>query len=221
MAKEKPRYSECMRGKRLQFPFLPTVNVGSAKRPLLFPMELVSVRPGQSFSKYGGDVTAKVVRHAAILPQERFQNLLENASSSNSNSQSVLTALRKNEEAVNFGVTDFDFQPMSVAARLLPPPQLQYRDQVFSPGLAGEWNILHGGPIKFAESPPRPNPDGSYTYGILLVSNSAPRDWDTPTKQFKMALERDASSAGLDLFLGGPPLISTGEYNVIDHFMLS
>ena len=78
-------------------------------------------------------MTAKVVRHAAILPQERFQNLLDGATSSSSASQgsqqqSVLTALRSDSEATCFGVTDFEVSPMSVAARLLPPPRLQYRN---------------------------------------------------------------------------------------------
>jgi hypothetical protein len=211
MARENPKYRDFMHGNALQYPFLPTVNVGSTKRPILVPMELLSVCHGQSFSKITPEMTAKVVRHAAILPQERFQNLLDSASKGNRREQSALTELRGSSEAQCFGVTEFDYQPMSVAARLLPPPRLQYHDEVFHPGLSGEWNILQGRPTKFAELPPRPRSDGKFKYGILIVSRGTPRDWDTPTRNFKKTLEKDAASAGLNLYLGGPPMISSGE----------
>lgn len=206
MAAENSSYREFMRGSELQFPFLPTVNIGTRGHPVLMPMELVSVRDGQSFSRCTGDMTAKVVRHAAILPQERFQNLLDNDKRSR-DSQSALTALRGDSEAATFGVTDFDFTPMSVSARLLPPPRLQYKDETQSPGLSGDWNILQGRPTEFFKLPPNPARDGSYMYGMLIVSRSQPRDWEGPTRSFKSALEKDAASVGLKLFLGGPPLI--------------
>lgn len=211
MARQCPAYQQAMGGSRLKYPFLPTVNIGSAKKPILMPMELLSVRPGQSFSKLSAEMTAQVVRIAAIPPQERFRELLDCANKASSGGQSMLAALRSNAEAESFGVTDFPSQPMSVAARLLPPPQLQYGDQVCSPGLAGEWNIMTGArPPKFAELPPRPLEDGTYMYGILLVSRGEPRDWDRPTRDLKAALEKDAASAGLKLHLGGPPMISSG-----------
>ena len=208
MALENPAYKQFMKGSRLKYPFLPTVDVGSRNKPILFPMELISVRPGQPFSRCTPDMTAKIVRHAAILPQERFQNLLDNGE----RSQSVLTELRGCSQAACFGVTKFEVSPMSVSARLLPPPKLQYRDQVFEPGLNGEWNILTGKRAQFVDLPANPRRDGSYMYGILIVSQGGqqPREWERPTKDFKSALEDDAASAGLKLFLGGPPMFSSG-----------
>ena len=98
---------------------------------------------------------------------------------------------------------------MRVAARLLPPPRLQYAGEVFTPGLSGEWNIMQGRPTRFVDLPPNPNANGTYTYGILIVG-SKPRDWEHPTKDFKKALEKDAYGAGLELYLGGPPCFCSG-----------
>lgn len=57
---------------RLRYPFLPTINVGSKKRMILIPMELVEVPPGQS-RPVDGAIQSKVIRLAAMLPDERLK----------------------------------------------------------------------------------------------------------------------------------------------------
>jgi hypothetical protein len=52
-------------------------------------------------------------------------------------------------------------------------------------------------------------------YGILIVGPQ-PRDWERPTKDFKNDLEKDAASAGLRLFLGGPPVFSSDRPNELE-----
>ena len=210
MAREHPIYKQFMGGNRLRFPFLPTVNVGSFTKPILFPMELISVCHGQSCAATK-NMMAEALRHSAIRPQERFQNLLGSGGGGKS-ANSMLTELCHNDDSKCFGVTNFDKSaPMSVAARVLPPPKLQYGGEVISPRLSGEWNMMTQGrrPTQFVELPPSPNPNKSYTYGILIVG-SPPRNWHEPTRVFKQALEKDASGAGLDLFLGGVPELCSG-----------
>lgn len=213
MARENPEYRKFMKGDSLQFPFLPTVNVGSAARPILIPMELVTSCYGQNFSsRCTGEMTAQVVRHAAILPQERFQNLIDSASMVTQSTQSVIKALRADSEVKAFGVMDFELSPMRVESKLLPPPKLQYKNDVYSPGLSGEWNILVGKPVQFVSLPPRPSQKGTYKYGILLVSQNEPREWQEETKFFQNELEKVAASTGLKLEIGGPPMTCSGKY---------
>jgi hypothetical protein len=57
---------------RLRYPFLPTINVGSKKRKILIPMELVDIPPGQS-RPVDSAVQAKVIRLAAMPPNERLK----------------------------------------------------------------------------------------------------------------------------------------------------
>jgi len=57
---------------RLKYPFLPTINIGSTKRAVLIPCELVIIPPGQS-KPVDTAIQAQVVRIAAINADERFK----------------------------------------------------------------------------------------------------------------------------------------------------
>lgn len=206
MARRSKLYSRHMKEGKLRYPGLPTVNVGSPKKPVLIPMELVVVDHGQNFShKCTGDMTAQIIRHAAVPPDERFKNLLGSMGSA----QSLVGTLQTDETAAAFGISDFDLDPMAVSCRLLPPPKLRYGNQEFNPGLAGGWNIMVGSkPVKFIRNPPAPARDGTYMYGVLLVGR-LPNGWEGPVETFQREIENDANVCGLKLKRGGSALNSS------------
>lgn len=121
----KPSYRNAMGGREsLKYPFLPTVNVGSLTHPVLIPMELVVVLKGQNFShKCTPDMTSKVVRYAAVVPEERFRNL-DGAMTGQDPLRSAICAINQDETATAFGVNEFNTTPMLVASKLLPQPKL-------------------------------------------------------------------------------------------------
>jgi hypothetical protein len=206
MAKKSPAYSRHLPDSKLRFPALATVNVGSAAKPILIPMELVVVDKGQNFShKCTGEMTAQIIRHAAVVPDERFKNLLGSMGSA----QSLIGTIKSDPTTAAFGVSDFELDPMTVACRLLPPPKLRYGNQEFNPGLAGSWNIMVGSkPVKFIRNPPAPARDGTYMYGVLLVGR-LPNGWEGPVEAFQKDIENDANVCGLKLKRGGSALNSS------------
>ena len=118
-------YRKHMPNGRLRYPRLPTVNVGSRAHPVLIPIELVVVVGGQNFShKSTPDIVSQLIRSAAIPPEERFRNIV--GSVEGRGTASIVAALQTDEVAQEFGVTQFDRQPLRVPATLLPPPKLRY-----------------------------------------------------------------------------------------------
>ena len=122
------------------YPFLPTINVGTNTKPILIPPQLIIIAPGQNISrKLTPDMTAKVIKYAAVRPQDRFEFL---ANGDTDQGISAIEAMRRDVEVQNFGLNSVEKEPMVVAARLLPQPKLRYgQNKVVDPGLSGGWNI--------------------------------------------------------------------------------
>jgi hypothetical protein len=204
MCRTSPLYRQHLRNGKLQFPGLPTINVGSVKKPVLIPMELVLVCHGQNFGqKCTGDMTASLIRHSAVLPNERFHSLLGSMTSSGS----LLSTIRTDETAAAFGISDFEMEPMSVTGRLLPPPKLSYLNQQVEPNLSGAWNLPRS--VKFVQNPPSPSNDGSYKYGVILVGQTR-QGWEGVVNQFLQEFQKEAKNCSLKFHNGGPILRSTG-----------
>lgn len=125
----------------LRLPFLPTVNVGTKKRAVLVPMELVEIVPGQTRTRsVTGDISAQIIKYAAMLPNDRFKNIGEKSS--------LFEALKDDQDAEHFGLAQIATttrgdlkRPMRVTGTILPPPRLQYGNQVIEPQLKGAWNM--------------------------------------------------------------------------------
>lgn len=136
----------------LQFPFMPTVNVGSKNHQVLVPMELVDIIPGQTRTRsVTGDISAQIIKYAAMLPNDRFKNVSENSS--------LFSALADDQDAEHFGlaqiattVTGKGPLPMRVTGTILPPPRLQYGNCIIDPQLKGTWNM--SGSTTFAHPAP-------------------------------------------------------------------
>lgn len=159
---------------RLLNPYVPTVNVGSKKRPNLIPAHMVYVIGGQSRTKkMTGEMTAQIIRQAAVRPDERFKFLLGEAT----RGTSVVGLLKNSPATATIGLNNIDPQLLTVPARLLPPAKIRYLgdrggQSIVDPQLNGAWNM--GPRDKFVVAPPLPL-DGRYMYGVVMVSDSRPQ----------------------------------------------
>lgn len=157
-------YNETYPDFRLKYPSYPTINVGSRDRAALIPVELVTVPSGQARnSKIKGKLTAEIIIQAAIRPNDRFQLLLGNVSVPGTD---IISTIRNDSAAVQFGLGNIMPRPMNTPAILLPPPVLLYGDrQIVEPGLAGEWKLLDK---KLLLKPPR-TAVGVKAYDFLVI----------------------------------------------------
>jgi hypothetical protein len=144
----------------LRYPFLPTVNVGTKKRAVLVPMELVDIIPGQTRTRsVTGDISAQIIKYAAMLPNDRFKNIGQKSS--------LFEALADDQDAEHFGLAQIATTPSGalrlpqrVTGTILPPPRLQYGNQVIEPQLKGTWNLANR--TTFAHPAPLHGPGSRY-----------------------------------------------------------
>eukprot|EP01039_Chlorochromonas_danica_P004141 gene4141-4546_t len=216
MAKDpsKQQYRNALKGGKLRYPKMPTINVGSKARPILVPAELVHILQGQSRAGSADpEIVSRIIRYAAVRPEERFQAI----TAGDSNSSSIVSVLRGDATAQAFGVASIELQPLTSSAVLLPQAKLAYGgNKVVDPLLNGSWNIDRP-QQKFARMPPSPGADGGFKYGVLVVGDGPPRaqDWGALVNDFMTAIERDAAGSGLKLTKGGGYLVCNGRQAAI------
>ncbi len=200
MSKSNPAY------KKLKYPGLPTVNLGTNSKPRLLPCELMDMLGGQSRSRLTPEITAQVIRHSAILPDERFKRIIGSAAG---HSESAVEAVRSDPTCINFGVSAINAQPLIVSSQLLPPPKLEYRGgKDAQPGLAGSWNVA-GKLLQQCA--------GEVRYGYLMISMDKPRDdWVESINKFDQAIMRDFAEVGVNMVRGGAPLACSDQSQIIE-----
>jgi len=201
MGKTNPQYRKHLGPDgRLKYPYLPTINVGSAKKAILIPAELCLVPGGQCRSqKVTGDMTAQLIRHAAVKPDERWQYI--------TGEDSVVNVLRGDSTTGVFGINCISREPISCATKILPSPKIQYGAGATSePGFRGEWRMER---LKFARPPPNTDPKG-IMYGVILVGEPRGPPPDQAIEEFCVQLETDSNTAGVKLRRGGPHMKSSG-----------
>lgn len=171
---------------QLRYPTLPTVDVGTRQRPILIPMELLDIVPGQTRQRsITGDVSAQIIKQAAMRPNDRFRALTQGSF--------LFPALQADEDAQHFGLANLvgtgaaegssgsstgrassvghpaaaDGLPMRVLGTVLPPAKLQYGEgRVVEPKLRGAWNLAGG--YRFAQ-PAEASDRRGIVFGTLAV----------------------------------------------------
>jgi eukaryotic translation initiation factor 2C len=181
---------------RLQYPFLPTIDVGTSKRPIWVPAELMFVLPGQcKAGKVTGPMTADIIRLAAVRPTERV-DFIQGA-------HSILRDIVEDPINRAFGLSGVQMESLSVPCTILPQPLLQYRDCVVDPGLGGSWTA---GPKCYQA----PSPGSAVKYGVLLVGEErAFPNWVSVIQSFCQEIEKEAGSFGWSMHLEKRPLCSS------------
>jgi len=200
----------------LAFPFLPTVNVGSKQRSVLVPMELVDIVPGQTRTRsVTGDISAQIIKYAAMLPNDRFKNISQNSS--------LFEALADDQDAEHFGLAQIAAtmtggagpQPMRVTGTILPPPILQYGNKTITPEFKGAWNMSDRTTFAFpapvhasgsrgtrTSSPTRLG-ESSYMYGAMFVHDGRETDSTYRVNDLLQKLENASRQLGIPLRLIG------------------
>lgn len=203
MAKKDEKYSKSLYKGKLRYPDFPTINTASKKRPVLTPIELVDVVPGQSKSNgLPSDVSANIIRHAAMSPMDRFRYL-----GPDSSREGLLKQLKSDENVEAFGLNVTSDLPMKVQGFILPPPKLQYKNRVIEPELKGSWNLAGG--VAFVHPPPQPDHGNRYRYGVVVSYNrSRPQGYDHMIDNFCQQLEHESVTVGMPLTLCDNPLYS-------------
>jgi eukaryotic translation initiation factor 2C len=192
-------FRKFMEKNELRYPSLPTVDIGSQKRPVLIPAEMIVVPGGQIRSKkLSAEITASIIKYAAVKPAERFHFL----SSDIGGGGNFVNILKNDPTASAYGMHGLETEPMKCSARLLPPPNIQYANCVETPGFAGTWN-LEG--KKFVQPPVSEMGDNKFKYGILGVGRP-PHKWEDSVDSFMGSLVGDARTLGVQLIAGGPHL---------------
>lgn len=153
----------------LQYPSLPTVDVGTKQRPIYMPVELVIVPPGQIRQRdITGDITAQLIKYAAVKPNDRFLAISKNSKlfpalladedvqrcglATLTSTTTTTTASSENAMVPTSSSSHYDnaisaaatLLPMRVVATILPPAKLQYgNDVVIRPEQTGSWNLIN------------------------------------------------------------------------------
>lgn len=131
---ENAKYKRYLPEGLLKFPDTPTINIGNEVKPILIPCELIEIVKGQCASRAATpDIVSQLVRHAAVPPNERMQSIC--------GKDGIVGILRNDSNFNSFGMST-QFQPLAVAASILPPGEVQYgNNAICKPGLSGTWNL--------------------------------------------------------------------------------
>lgn len=207
--RSKPIYRIALPQGKLKYPKLPTINIGSRSRPILVPAELCMViTPQPRNNVVTPEMTAKIVRVAAMRPNDRMQQIVHGqpgSESDQSGSESIVSVLCRDGNNERMGLNSIDRAPMAVAAYLLPPAELQYlgANNKVNPQLRGDWK-MEG---KKFYGPALGATGGKYNYSVLLVTDRKPTipDLHAKVQEFQTELEKWGSQAGLSLQCGGAP----------------
>lgn len=225
MAKSKPNYRNHLNKGKLRYPSLPTINMGSNKRPVLVPAELCIVLAGQIRNKVmTPGMTADIIKFAATPPDERMKNLL--GTDGQKEETKIFSVLRTNPINEAFGISNISTSPMEVEAILLPPAKLRYaNNSILDPQLEGSWNFDRPQQRKFIKLPLNPAKDGFNPYTVLIVfeRRGAPfpdEDRDKVVRFFGL-IEQDANNCGLKLKRAENPRFVDSNYENLSKELLS
>lgn len=188
----------------LKYPYLPTINIGSKARPCLQPIELCEIIEGQARNKIlDGRVSAQIIKHAAMLPNDRMNFITETTGGS------LLQAIATDRDSEAFGLGEHINQiPICLkGATILPPAKLLYgQGKMIEPELKGTWNLANGEPFYIAPEV-RDDDDKCYPYSMVYVYESnKPRGWESQVENFANQLE-----AGSKVVFAGKRLKLVGD----------
>ncbi|OWZ23573.1 Argonaute5 [Phytophthora megakarya] len=126
------QYYDMKYKRKLRFPQLPCVNVGS-KRPgkeTWLPIELCDISPGQHCANADDLDSPEITKITALQPNIRMKNILDHVKQAN---------FRDDPYLGTFGMR-VDLQMKVTNARVLEPPCVQYQNTSERP-VNGEWSL--------------------------------------------------------------------------------
>ncbi len=185
-ASKHDNYSKLLPNKRLEYPGLPTVNVGSAKRKILIPVELILVPCGQNRHQLAPNIVSKVIKEAAVKPDVRMNWI--------ANNNKMIEGITQDPDSQKFGLSEVETRAKCINSHILPPAKIQYRNNTLDPGLEGTWNIP--GNAQFSEAPPMRDGEQVHKFAVLCASANRYID-DKQVEVFTKSLTKEASKLGV------------------------
>lgn len=184
----------------LQYPDLPLVNTGNAKRAVWVPAELCDIVQGLPFRGRLNDVqTSNMLRAALRTPKENSDLIRGDGFA-----KLAIAPGSPHDTLKNFGIT-IDQQMAVVPARILPPPGLSYGKNARPRVADGSWNLNE---VQFH----RGGQIGRLTVMIVRDSNRMP-PWtggDDPAMwEFIKAFATRCRTAGMTLSAERPHIAPT------------
>jgi len=143
--------------KALEFPDYPCIQVGSTKRPMYLPIEVVQIVGAQRRHRLTDQQTSKLKEMACTRPPIRFQNVER---------LRRVAAYETDEYLKEFGLT-VEPSMLHVSGRALVPPTLIYNHALTVQPFGGRWNMkdkmyYQAGPIL-------------HYWGVLILQDSRGR----------------------------------------------
>jgi eukaryotic translation initiation factor 2C len=215
-------YFQARYGIHLQFPGACTANLGTSKRPMYVPMELLEIVPGQTRQRsITGDISTKIIQHAAMRPNDRYRALTQGSF--------LFRALEQDADAKHFGISNIAGEnmgvgqhsasaeavaPIRVVGTILPPAKLQYANRVVEPQLKGAWNLAGG--IKFAHAPTAPaaGRGRGLTFGAMAVLATGSADEERRAYEATAGLVAKLEPESITL---GIPMRCTGAARLVNY----
>lgn len=117
--------------KQLEFPGLPCVQVGSRKRPMYLPLEVVKISPNQRRHHLDDHQVGRIKDVACTRPNVRFDNV---------DRMRKLASYESDEYLKEFGLS-VDDKVLQVPARTLNPPTLIFNHAQQTIPREGRWNM--------------------------------------------------------------------------------
>jgi eukaryotic translation initiation factor 2C len=172
------------RGDTLKYPHLPCVEVAGKKgKPTYIPIELARIVAGQRRTKsMNSEMTNKMIGVASRAPDVRRRDIETMLGHASHETDEYLKA---------FGVK-ITLEPMTVKARVLDPPMLQYKDldvQLDASSQELNWALTPGRKLFRTRNSLK-------NWGVLVL---APKVKDTAVKNFVKCLQHVCEEAGLEV----------------------
>ncbi|KAF9089788.1 Protein argonaute 10 [Mortierella sp. AD031] len=128
-----PRYYEAAYNLKLHFPFLPCIGVkGRQGQTVYFPLEVCNIVPGRRYTRRLNELqTAEMIKGTCINPAQRALKIQENFG---------VLDFERNEYLKGFQM-EISKEMQVVPARVLPAPQVEYRNNVTVNPQFGGWQL--------------------------------------------------------------------------------
>ncbi|KAF9427106.1 eukaryotic translation initiation factor 2C, 2 [Podila epigama] len=127
-----PQYYEKAYGLRLRYPFLPCIGVRGRESTLYFPAEVCVIVPGKRFTRrLNEEQTAEMIKGTCTKPRERLDRIQRNVRELDFNNNAYMREfkLKVNPEMI------------SVPARLIDPPTVEYSNRSMVNPQGGGWQL--------------------------------------------------------------------------------
>ncbi|KAK3234461.1 hypothetical protein CYMTET_55286 [Cymbomonas tetramitiformis] len=118
--------------RRVMYPLMPCLDLGSSGKARLVPMEFCKVKPDQRIRKPTPNQAKDIIKHAAVPPHERLEKTLSHISSISLDTDPTIQA---------FGL-EVAPSMLQVPGRVLPPPHIEYGKGQSLKAKFGKWNLM-------------------------------------------------------------------------------